>query len=92
MRHDLRLLRILFQDREKKSRQSHRHTRGIDGESSSESGLRRKTQDRDLGKAAKSADFLTFYRSAGRAKRQVIKERFCRYFAGTSKSSSRVIF
>src|SRR6202011_574225 len=37
-------------------------------------------------------DFLTFYRSVGRARRQVIKERLCRYFAGTSKSSSRVIF
>src|SRR5205814_294643 len=34
--------------------------------SSSESGLSRKTQDRDLGKAAKLVDFLTFYRSGSR--------------------------
>src|SRR5260370_28661181 len=52
--------------------------------SSSESGLLWKTQDRDLGKAAKPVDFFTFYRSAGRDQGA--------YLAGTSKSTSSAIF
>src|SRR5437660_202222 len=63
MRHNLRLFRILLQDRQEKSRQSHQHTPQESAEGSSESGLLWKTQDRDLGKAAKPVDFLAFHRS-----------------------------
>jgi hypothetical protein len=53
MRDDFGLFRVLFEDRQEKPRQSHRNTTRIAGKSSTESGLTRKTQDRDLGKAAK---------------------------------------
>jgi hypothetical protein len=45
------------------------HTRRIGEECSSESGLTQKTQGRDLGKAAKSPDFLPLYQLVDKRKR-----------------------